>query len=154
MEFLTGLSLRTWALIALVLAALTCYGVYEHTKSENVQLKVNNKTLTNTVAVQKDAIVTDQKLDKVAEDVQVHTQQAVKAVEVKHATIQAKVEAKEEAIEAKYDDTPITFQAVEQKQDELSAARIDSLWEAYCTAAPTATQCQSQQPQPQGDPHA
>lgn len=149
MKFLTGLSAKAWGVIALVVLALIAWGVWEHRAKEVVELKSEVKTQATTIAVQKDTITTDQKLDKIDEKTQVDTQQAVKAVVTKHESIQAKVAAKAEAIDEKYDGEPVTIQTVEQKQDELSGARIDSLWEAYCAATPSAFVCQ-----PQGEPHA
>lgn len=141
-KLFSGISLKTWLIIAVVLTGLGFVAKYNYRAEQVTELKAETKTQAVTIAAQKDAMVLDAKLDKVNEKAQVAVQQAVKQTTVKHETIQARAEQTTRAIEARYDAEPVTVTTVDQEQAELSTVRIDSLWQAYCTASPNATDCQ------------
>ncbi len=154
MEFLTGLSLKTWLIIAVVLVGAGFYGKYEYDMHQLAKAQGTIKTQGITIANQADTIKTDGVVAGVKEEVHVAVAAETKTVVAKHKAIAEKAEVVDRQIEQRFDVMPKTATNVIAEQAELSSARIDSVWESYCTASPNSAECQAPATSAQGDKHA
>jgi hypothetical protein len=152
MELFTGISLKGWLLIGLVAIGFILAGRYEYLQHQVTKDQTVITAQQVTIKSQQQAIKTDQVVAKIEEHTQVAVQQAVQKTVEHHTAIQHKVADREQQIEQTYTELPPTPENVVAEADQLSTARIDGLWQAYCATQPDAPDCQ---PQPSsGVPHA
>lgn len=144
-KFFSGLSFRAWAAIVIVLVAVLAVGGfmwhYNGLQEKVVDNAVTIATQGVTIESQKSAIETDSKIDKINEETQVKVEKEVKRQTRQHEAIQTRVEEQTRDIETRFEQLPVTVENVRQEQQQLSTARIDGLWDAYCAAAPDAAEC-------------
>lgn len=152
LAFLKALDPKVWLAIIVGLIVMGICSKLAYDSYEIGKLKKENVVQGVTIAVQKDTIKTDGKVADIKNDVQTAVAADVKKVEVVHKTIQTKVDVKEREIERMFDALPETPTNMVEEQQQLSTARIDGMWEAYCAAKPDALDCQVKPPQ--GEPHA
>lgn len=143
LKFFSGLSLEGWIVTALLVIGLGFVGKYEFNEWQlrKAQETVHDQKIT--IASQKDAIKTDGKVADLNNQVQKETQEAVHVTVDKHEKIQQKMDQATRVIEAQYERQPVTIDNIDLEQRQLSEVRINGLWEAYCAAAPGASECQA-----------
>jgi cobalamin biosynthesis protein CbiD len=153
MELFASWGLKHWVGLLAMIAVFCFAGRYEYLRH---QVTKDQTTIANqkvTIAAQDIAITNVKAAAKLDEQVQVATQQEVKKVTQRHETIQRKVEARVRQIEQHYVESPASPDNVIAESQQLSNARIDGLWEAYCATKPDDTSCQPTYTNP-GEPHA
>ena len=141
MKFFTGLSVTQWMLIVAGIVVVIAIGVVKFKNHELAAVKSDNVVKTVQIAAQADTIKTEGKVAVLQEKTQVATQTAVKAQTKQHTEIAVKMETTVQTVVQHFEQQPVTVDNAELEKDQLSVIRIDSLWEAYCTSAPTATNC-------------
>lgn len=104
-------------------------------------LKVTTAQQSGVIKQQEVTIDKQQKTAAITEQVNTDTQVEVKKVEKRHEVIADKLEQKTKAIEQAFANKPSNVDNTIQKQEELSTARIDSLWEGYCAGSTDNQQC-------------
>jgi len=118
--------------------------------------KITNLTVTNaqqahTIITQNKAIDTQEKVAAINEDTQVAVTTETAKVVKKQETVTKRLEEKTVAIDQTFATKPTTVANEVSKQEQISAARIDSLWESYCIGNDSAPECQTTE---QGASHA
>jgi biopolymer transport protein ExbB/TolQ len=143
LKFFTGLSLKTWLIIAAVIAALVAIGIYQHRGEQVTELKGTVKEQAGTIASQQATIAVDAKVDALQEQTQVETQQATQQATRKHEAIQRQNQNVHDTIEQKYDSLPVTVDNVNKRHQEMATNQYNALWAAYCQTKPSDPQCQT-----------
>ncbi len=137
-------ALKLKAIIALIVIVIIGGVVWKMNHDGDVKDALKKEVVTKDVVIdaQDGTIKTGEKVKEVKEDSGVKLDTEVKAVVKKQVKIDTKAEITIQDIQDRYNALPLTPDNVVAKSQELSTARIDSLWEAYCIGAPDATECQ------------
>lgn len=150
MNFISGLGLKGWAIIVVVVIAAAVFGRYEYNMR---QLQQAGETIVKQeikIADQADTIKTGVAIAEVKDEVRVKVNDAVVKVNDTHKAVVTKLAERERVIEDKqYGGSTEAVLGIE-KATELSVARIDAMWEFYCADQPTAAGCAVNPP---GVPH-
>lgn len=98
-----------------------------------VDLKVTNVVQGAVIKQQAKVIEVAELLADVKEDINLQVRQEEIKVEKKHRVIKDRLEAREVQINTELFERPLEVPAIVAHYEKLSEARIDSLWEAYCS---------------------
>jgi hypothetical protein len=141
MELFAKVIGKYWLWLVLLGVGFCLAGRYEYLKHQVAKdaVTINNQKVT--IKSQDHVIETAKTVAKIEEATQVAVQRDVKQTTQKHEAIQHKVAEQTRHIEQQYAGLPPTPANVISEVEEVSTARIDGLWEAYCTAQPNDTQC-------------
>lgn len=136
-------------LLGLVIVLLGTVWVW-YTFHENEKLKEEKAKTDITIHSQNDTIERDKKADAVTQDSNTQAAKDQQASDQTHAKIKADGQVKVEQInrdarvkEGQTTDLSVKAAIETARINEVSGARIDTLWQAYCAAAPTAPVCQA-----------
>jgi flagellar biosynthesis component FlhA len=136
-------------LMLLFVALFVWHGVSNEKKVTN--LTVTNAAQERTITNQVKAIDTQQKVAAITETTNVAVQEKTKQLVKKQEVVSDRLEQKTKAIKQEFASKPSTVVNEVAKQEKLSLARIDSLWESYCIDTNNVPECQ---PITDGENHA
>lgn len=136
--------------LVLVAVAAALYGGFRYLIHDNQELTEDKAKQEVVISVQADTIDKDTKSAVVTEKVTTEVVVESKKVVDTHQRVTAKTEAKVEQINAQAAAAETAAPTTQDKEvietariEKVSAARIDGLWEKYCSAAAEAQGCKA-----------
>jgi hypothetical protein len=127
--------------VIVLVILLGCLVSWYTSDSKLVKAEKNVAVQSGVIKSQKEEIRVVGVVTKVNEEVVTKRETAKAVMEKKHVVIQEKLDKITREIEQKFDALPVTEDNIIAKQDEVSSARIDSLWETYCSGVQDETVC-------------
>lgn len=133
--------------VVIALVVFVC-GFIWHTFKENQKLHTKVETQKVTIDSQKDSIDRNGKSDAVTEQTNTNVQAKASEIEKKQAKTIGKLQAQVEEIRRQADALEAAAATRAEKDaiktgeiNAISAARIDAIWETYCSNFPAAASC-------------
>lgn len=139
-----------FAILLLLFVGLFVWHSYS-TDKQVTKLSVTNAQQATVITTQAKAIDTQEKVATVNEQTNVAVAVETKKLVKKQDVVVNRLEQKTTEINQSFATKPSTAANEVSKQEQLSTARIDSLWESYCIGDDTAPECTTNE---QGATHA
>jgi ABC-type Na+ efflux pump permease subunit len=139
-----------FAILMLLFVGLFVWHGYSNEKKVTT-LTVTNAAQERTITNQGKAIDTQAKVATITEAANVAVQEKTKQLVKKQDVVTTRLDQRTNAIVQEFASKPSTVVNEVAKQEKLSLARIDSLWESYCIDTTNLPECQ---PITDGENHA